>query len=105
MRKHLGKDSHLADDEVDLVCYCSVGYRSSIIAEHILKLKEDGGLPSRLQPVNLKGSIFQWASEGRDLTRVEQREDVSVETKVTTVHPFSRVWGALTLPFSLWQWE
>ena len=72
--------------------------------EQILKLKEDGQLPQGLRPVNLEGSIFQWASEGRSLTRKGQT-GVSEEKKVTTVHPFSTVWGALTLPFSLWQWE
>ena len=103
VREYLGKDLQ-PDEKVDLVCYCSVGYRSSIVAEQILKLKEDGQLPCGLRPVNLEGSIFQWASEGRSLTRKGQT-GVPVEIKVTTVHPFSTVWGALTLPFSLWQWE
>ena len=101
VREYLGKGLQ-SDEKVDLVCYCSVGYRSSIVAEQILKLKEDGQLPQGLRPVNLEGSIFQWASERRSLTRKRQ---TGVEIKVTTVHPFSTVWGALTLPFSLWQWE
>ena len=103
VREYLGKGLQ-PDEKVDLVCYCSVGYRSSIVAEEILKLKEDGQPPPGLRPVNLEGSIFQWASEGRSLTRKGQT-GVPVEIKVTTVHPFSTVWGALTLPFSLWQWE
>ena len=101
VRESLGKGLQ-PDEKVDLVCYCSVGYRSSIVAEQILKLKEDGQLPQGLRPVNLEGSIFQWASEGRSLTRKGQ---TGVSVEVTTVHPFSTVWGALTLPFSLWQWE
>ena len=103
VREYLGKGLQ-PGEKVDLVCYCSVGYRSSILAEQILKLKEDGQLPCGLRPVNLEGSIFQWASEGRSLTRKGQT-GVPVEIKVTTVHPFSTVWGALTLPFSLWQWD
>ena len=103
VRGYLGKGLQ-SDEKVDLVCYCSVGYRSSIVAEQILKLKEDGQLPCGLRPVNLEGSIFRWASEGRSLTRRGQT-GVPVEIKVANVHPFSTVWGALTLPFSLWQWE
>ena len=102
VRESLGKGLQQSDEKVDLVCYCSVGYRSSILAEHILKLKKDGQLPYGLRPVNLEGSIFQWASEGRSLTRKGQ---TGVSVEVTTVHPFSTVWGALTLPFHLWQWE
>ena len=99
VRESLGKGLQ-PGEKFDLVCYCSVGYRSSIVAEQILKLKEDGQLPNGLRPVNLEGSIFQWASEGRSLTRKGQ-----TGVSVTTVHPFLKVWGALTLPFSLWQWE
>ena len=101
VREYLGKGLQ-PGEKVDLVCYCSVGYRSSIVAEQILKLNEDGQLPCGLRPVNLEGSIFQWASEGRSLTR---KGHTGVEIKVTTVHPFSTVWGALTFPFSLWQWD
>ncbi|MBD2069834.1 rhodanese-like domain-containing protein [Leptolyngbya sp. FACHB-671] len=63
-----------------IVTYCSVGYRSSAIA-------------SRLQAagysnvVNLKGSIFQWANQGRPLYRNEQI--------VQQVHPYNSLWGRL----------
>ena len=105
MKRHLGRNpSH--EDELDVVCYCSVGYRSSVVAERILQLREDGLVPPGIQPYNLRGSIFQWGSEGRDLIRSEPSNGgSSSETKVTTVHPFSRLWGSLALPFSLWQWE
>ena len=106
VKKHLGRELK-ADDEVDVVCYCSVGYRSSVIAERILELREEGHLLPGVQPYNLRGSIFQWASEGRNLTRAELSDGKGgcVETQVKTVHPFSRLWGSLALPFSLWQWE
>ena len=109
VKKHLGRELQV-NDEMDVICYCSVGYRSSVVAERILELREAGHLPPGVEPYNLRGSIFQWASEGRNLTRTELSDESegggpSVETQVTTVHPFSRLWGALTLPFSLWQWE
>ena len=105
IKKHLGRNlSH--EDELDIVCYCSIGYRSSVMAEQILQLREDGHLLPGIQPNNLRGSIFQWGSEGRDLIRGEPSVGgSSSDTKVTTVHPFSRLWGSLALPFSLWQWE
>ena len=107
VKKHLGREVRV-DEEMDVICYCSVGYRSSVIAERILDLREEGHLPPGVEPYNLRGSIFQWASEGRNLTRTEfsdGRGGDCVETQVTTVHPFSRVWGSLTLPFSLWKWD
>ena len=105
MKRHLGRNPS-DEDELDVVCYCSVGYRSSVVAERILQLREDGLVPPGIQPYNLRGSIFQWGSEGRELIRSEPSNGgSSSETKVTTVHPFSRLWGSLALPFSLWQWE
>ena len=106
VKKHLGRELRV-NDEMDVICYCSVGYRSSVIAERILELREEGHLPPGVEPYNLRGSIFQWASEGRNLTRAELSDErgACVETQVTTVHPFSRLWGSLALPFSLWQWE
>ena len=106
MKRHLGRNpSH--EDELDVVCYCSVGYRSSVVAERILQLRENGLVPPGIQPYNLRGSIFQWGSEGRDLIRSEQSIDGNLhsETKVSIVHPYYRLWGSLALPFSLWQWD
>lgn len=69
-----------------VVVYCSVGYRSAALVD---RLRERG----HADAVNLEGSIFRWAGEGRpvyrDGTRVEQ------------VHPYDDRWGAL-LPRSLW---
>ena len=70
VREYLGKGLQQSDEKVDLVCYCSVGYRSSIVAEQILKLKEDGQLPCGLRPVNLdqysNGPQREEASHGKD---------------------------------------
>ncbi len=61
-----------------IVIYCSVGYRSSILAE---KLAEKG----HANIYNLEGSIFKWANEGRPIYRGEEQ--------VHKVHPFNSRWG------------
>jgi rhodanese-related sulfurtransferase len=69
--------------DLPIVTYCSVGYRSSAIA-------------SRLQAagyskvVNLKGSIFKWANQGRPVYREGQ--------VVQQVHPYNALWGKLLNP-------
>ena len=69
--------------DAPIVTYCSVGYRSSGIAE---KLQTAGFTNVR----NLEGSIFRWANEGRPVYR-DGRE-------VHEVHPFDAVWGSLLDP-------
>lgn len=66
--------------ETPIVTYCAVGYRSGALAT---KLREAGFTNVR----NLEGSIFQWANEHRPLVREDQ--------PVTTVHPYSSLWGRL----------
>ena len=63
-----------------IVVYCSVGYRSSILAK---KLQESGFK----EVYNLEGSIFKWANEGRPLVREQ--------TTVHKVHPYNTRWGRL----------
>lgn len=63
-----------------VVTYCSVGYRSSAVAERLLK----AGVP---QVQNLEGSIFQWANEGRAL-----EADGKPAAKV---HPYNAKYGKL----------
>ncbi len=63
-----------------LVVYCSVGYRSSALAE---KLQKAG-----FQAVyNLEGSIFAWANEGRPV--------FAGTNQVSRVHPYDAKWGLL----------
>ncbi len=63
-----------------VVTYCSVGYRSSAVAERLVK----AGVP---QVQNLEGSIFQWANEGRPL---------EAEGKpVAKVHPYNSKYGKM----------
>ena len=73
---------HLTDIKPDspIVVYCSVGYRSSILAGKL----QDMGLK---EVYNLEGSIFKWANVDRLL----------VQGKVTVhkVHPYNTHWGDL----------
>ena len=57
-----------------VVVYCSVGYRSSQMAERLQK----AGLTNVF---NLDGSIFQWANEGRPLEHSGK--------PAKTVHPYN----------------
>ncbi len=70
-----------------LVLYCSVGWRSAQAAARMLKEGRRGVL-------NLDGSIFQWANEGRPLVDGRARQ-------VRVVHPFNQTWGSL-LDRHLW---
>ena len=63
-----------------IVTYCSVGYRSGAFAQ---KLRAAGFS----NVVNLEGSIFAWANEGRPIFRGG--------AQVEKVHPYSRTWGLL----------
>ena len=66
--------------DTPLVTYCSVGYRSAAMAE---RLAEAGFT----NVVNLEGSIFAWANEGRPVYRDGHA--------VQQVHPYDAVWGRL----------
>lgn len=63
-----------------IVLYCSVGVRSS---KAVAMLMRDGGHTV----VNLRGSIFQWANEGRALEADGK--------PAAQVHPYNRAWGQL----------
>lgn len=68
------------DKRERIVVYCSVGWRSSAVAE---ALQRAGYRDVR----NLNGGIFTWANEDRPLYRDGRR--------VFVVHPFNRDWGRL----------
>ena len=66
-----------ATTEMPIVVYCSVGYRSSKLAQ---KLQQAG----YEQVFNLEGSIFRWMNEGRSVYR---------EGKVVQqIHPYNQFW-------------
>lgn len=69
--------------DTPIVVYCSVGYRSSRLAENLL----GSGFAN---VSNLEGSIFQWANEQRPVYRGPER--------VRTVHPYDDAWGRLLDP-------
>ena len=71
------------DAERPIVTYCSVGYRSAAMARAI----RAAGHPA---VSNLKGSIFAWANEDRELRRDGERVEV--------VHPYDVKWGRLLRP-------
>ena len=63
-----------------VVVYCSVGYRSSRLAQQLRSRGVDNVF-------NLEGSLFKWANEGRPVYRGPQ--------PVRSVHPFDEDWGEL----------
>ena len=65
--------------ERPVIVYCSVGYRSSAIAE----LVQDQGISIQ----NLERSLFGWANLGLPL------ENISGKTEL--VHPYNESWGRL----------
>lgn len=67
--------------ERPLVFYCSVGWRSAQATQRAQK-------SGRAAAFNLRGSIFQWANEGRPL--VGRRDEPT-----TLVHPYDNTWGQL----------
>ena len=72
-----------------IVVYCSVGYRSSRLAQELMSR-------GFTNVFNLEGSIFKWANEGRPVYRNGQ--------PVVEVHPYDDDWGRL-LDRSLWRYS
>ena len=68
------------DGRATIVVYCSVGHRSSELAERLLAR----GVANVF---NLEGSIFRWANEGRPVYRGARR--------VHEVHPYDEEWARL----------
>lgn len=66
--------------DAPIVTYCSVGYRSSALTA---RLQESG----YTNVMNLEGSIFAWANQGRPVYRGSEA--------VQRVHPYNRRWGLL----------
>ncbi len=66
------------DSSKPIVMYCSVGYRSAVLAR---ELRSQG----YTNVSNLEGSIFAWANEGRAVFRYDMI--------VQEVHPYNKGWG------------
>lgn len=78
------------EGNITVVCYCSVGYRSSIVAEKISEyLKQKGSTAQGAVKVyNLEGSIFKWANENRPMVNVGEKATIYA-------HPYNAVFGKL----------
>lgn len=70
-----------AQDKI-LIFYCSVGVRSSQLAEALLD-----DLPGARGIYNLRGGLFGWHNEGRAL--------VNAAGPTRAIHPFDNKWGQL----------
>ncbi|KAM3098482.1 rhodanese-like domain-containing protein [Phormidesmis sp. 146-35] len=66
--------------ETSIVVYCSVGYRSARVVDRL----QQAGFT---QVMNLEGSIFEWANQGKPIYAQGQR--------VQRVHLYSPAWGYL----------
>lgn len=67
------------------IFYCSVGVRSTILAERVAGLVERS---TGAAPMNLIGGAFQWSNEGRAM--------ITPKGKGTrAIHPFDAYWGRL----------
>lgn len=71
------------EQDSTVVAYCSVGVRSA-------RLVQELGRRSGVSMLNLEGSIFAWANEGRPVVRDGAR--------VRDVHPYDASWGLLLDP-------
>jgi rhodanese-related sulfurtransferase len=63
-----------------IVTYCSVGYRSAVLAQQLQKI-------GYTEVYNLDGSIFEWFNEGQPVYKGKQI--------VNQVHPFNQIWSFL----------
>lgn len=77
----------------DVVCYCTVGYRSSRAAQLLsgFRAQEVAGRDLGTKFYNLRGGLVAWASERRPM--VDQQEKPT-----PVVHPYNSVWARLLEP-------
>lgn len=66
------------DKKDTIVVYCSVGYRSSIIAEKMKKIGYD-------HVMNLRGGIFEWVNRKKPVYQGDLR--------VNKIHTYNKNWG------------
>ena len=85
-------------DELNIVCYCSLGYRSSMLAQRIQSFaKDDPDLSDKnIKTWNLEGSIFKWANEGRRMMDLNEKPTIFA-------HPFSYTF-CMFLQKQYWKW-
>ncbi|XP_005103411.1 uncharacterized protein LOC101848986 [Aplysia californica] len=71
-----------------VVCYCSVGYRSSVVAKNLQEHYKSSGQQPVPEIYNLAGSLFQWANERRPMVDMNGQ-------KTQFAHPYSVLFGKL----------
>ncbi|KAK3731957.1 hypothetical protein RRG08_045016 [Elysia crispata] len=71
-----------------VVCYCSLGYRSSVVAKNLQQFYETSGKTPVPEIYNLSGSIFQWANEERPMVDNNGK-------RTHFAHPYTPFWGKL----------
>ena len=67
-----------------IILYCSVGVRSSRLAERLMAGKSENQV---VQIYNLESGIFGWHNESRPL--------VHAGDSTNYVHPYNRIWGRM----------
>ena len=87
-------------ERTTIACYCSVGYRSSVTAQRLNALRDapDAAAGTKLpsyEAVNIEGSIFKWANEGKPLEGADGQP-------TQFVHPYDKIFGRL-LDKNLWK--
>ncbi|XP_078080729.1 sulfurtransferase Alvin_2599-like [Mustelus asterias] len=83
-----------SNESTDVVCYCTVGYRSSKVAQKLMEfLASDAGrgLRGSLKVYNLEGGLVKWANERKAIVDSENQP-------TSLVHPYSVMWGKLLEP-------
>lgn len=85
----LGEYLGVSGDQVNIVCYCSLGYRSSDLVRKINRQLKNVVLSQSVSVYNLDGSIFKWANEDRKVVENDGE-------KTIFVHPYNHLFG-LTL--------
>jgi len=79
-------NNDLPDYQGHIVCYCSVGWRSSLLARRLKAAIKARNLA--LDVHNLEGSIFKWANEGKPMVD-------GAGNNTSSAHPFNTVFGWL----------
>ena len=98
-RKHETSSAKNSDKKnLEIVCYCSLGYRSSILAQRMATVVKTDIFLSRkdIKLYNLEGSIFKWANENKHMIDLNEKT-----TKFA--HPFSYTFCAF-LQKANWKW-
>ena len=76
-------------ENLNVIAYCSIGYRSSDLIRKLLKTDMSfKPLETTIKFYNLDGSLFKWANEGKPIVD-------SSDSPTHFVHPYNALWGKL----------